>query len=135
MSRIYSHIYITRRDVLASLINVFSLLYSRVYLAMVAILNAIVWWGSIYIYQHISGDLLILHYNVDFGINLIGDPKRIFIFPSLVLFLSLLNVFLLLFFHKDRYLKFMVHLFLSSAVLINIFMLVALMSIYLINFR
>lgn len=135
MSRIYSQFYIIRQNFSSSITNIFGFLYCKVYLAVILTLNALLWWGSYYIYTHVSGKLLILHYNVDFGIDLIGEHNDVFFIPLLALIFSFLNISFLLFFYKEKYLKFMAHLFLSSSVLVNIILLTALMSIYLINFR
>jgi len=49
------------------------------------------------------------------------------------LLILIINLFLLLYFYKNN--KFISHLLLTSVFLVNVFLLMALASIYLINFR
>lgn len=76
---------------------------------------------------------IILHYNVYFGVDIMGDWKESFFSPILGLFLFLINFSLALFFYakKERIAS---HLLMISAVLIQLGLLVYSMSLIIINY-
>ena len=83
----------------------------------------------------IDDELLALHYNVDFGINLLGDAKRIYIIPLLGLILLFINFILLVNFNHTQEKSFIAHILLSTALLTNLTLLASAGTLYLINFR
>ena len=93
------------------------------------------WWQAIFIYKHLSGQLLILHYNIDFGIDLVGEPWHIFLYPLYGLGIFLLNWTVSAFLHRRQYFRLFANLLLTAALLFGLFVSLALMFIYLINFR
>jgi len=102
---------------------------------LLCFVNFIVWLAAWYIAAKVHGELIALHYSVDFGINLIGSPKKLYIIPLLGLLIIVINFILLCAIagHKDR--RFASHILLAGALLSNIILLVSLVSIYLVNFR
>ena len=135
LSRLYENISLIRQNLLNIIFHVFSFFYFRIYLILVLGLNLLIWLLSYYVNMQVSQDLVILHYNVDFGVDLIGNVKEIFIIPALGFIIILVNVFLLFNFSKHRHFKFLNHLLFTASILVNLFLLLALASIYLINFR
>jgi hypothetical protein len=76
---------------------------------------------------------VVLHYNVNLGVNLIGNAKDIYIIPTLGLTFIVINFILLLnIFRKN---KFLVHLLLGFSLVINLFLISGTAAIYLVNFR
>ncbi len=90
-------------------------------------------WLFVYVINiKVSQDLVVLHYNVDFGVNLIGSVKRVYIIPLTGLIVFVINFVLASFANKQD--KFFTHLLLGAATLVNLFLLMAVSSVYLINF-
>ena len=84
---------------------------------------------------------MILHYNVDFGIDLIGNVRQIYIIPLIGLVIVLFNLILLSFAYRKNIAperrdadKFLANLLLGSALFANFILLFSVASIYLINF-
>lgn len=115
------------------ILNFLSFFCARVYLAVLLGLNLLDWFVAYAINKNVSQNLIVLHYNVDFGVNLIGAAKKIYLIPFLGLIIILINFILLAVIHRQG--KFIVHLLLSGAILANLFLLAGLASLYLINFR
>ncbi len=107
----------------------------RIYLILIALLQALIWWQAIGIRQKVSGDLLILHYNIDFGVDLIGAPQKIFYYPVAGLLLALLNIILAAIFINRKYFRPLLHMLLLAAIVCGIFLSLALLSIHTVNFR
>ena len=119
-----------------SLDSVFDLLgfiYVRIYLAILICVNFLNWMVAIFINKNVSQELVFLHYNVDFGVDLIGNAPRVYIIPLLGFIIILVNFVLLIFIYKHS--KFIAHLLLSAALMANLFLLAAIASVYLINLR
>lgn len=85
-------------------------------------------------YSRINQDIAILHYNVDFGIDLIGNKKSFFVIPLLGLIFIILDKVVLLFLLKKNDFKFLAYFLLSFLLLLHIFLALAQYSIYSINF-
>ena len=79
-------------------------LYIKIYLFVLLFINMISWLTAGYLNTQMDGGLLALHYNVDFGINLVGEAKKIYIIPLLGLIIIIVNTFLFIFVsrYKDR---------------------------------
>lgn len=135
--RFFRSFSLNRLELSEILLNLLSHLYIRIYLIALICINLLIWLLSYIInIQHIDQELIILHYNVNFGVNLIGSAKRIYIAPILGLIIAVNNFFILLGIYKfgqDK--KFFAHLLFVSAVISNLLLLVAIISLYLINFR
>ncbi len=119
-------------------LNIFSFFYVKVYFAIFLFVNGLNWFYASYIYSNIlpeTRDLIALHYNVEFGVNLIGAAKNIYILPTLGLLIAILNFSLLLTVHKSRNSKFLGNFFLLPVIIVNIYLFIGLVSIYLSNFK
>lgn len=113
--------------------------YIKVYLSAVLVLNILNWVIVYFINAKISQDLAVLHYNVDFGVNLIGSVKQIYVIPLLGLVIFILNLALLIFSFRLNFRifssgKFFAHILLGSALLANFFLFISLALVYLVNF-
>jgi len=74
-----------------------------------------------------------LHYNVDFGINLIGSENQLYIIPLIGLLVFLVNFFILPLYYNQKEIKFLSYYLFTVSIISNIFLLLAEASIYLIN--
>jgi hypothetical protein len=122
-------------EIKASYSAIFRFAPSLIYSGLVIVSQALAWFQAWFINRNLSGDILVLHYNVDFGIDLVGNPRQIYLFPLLGLGIFLLNLIILAFFYKDKNFKILTHLLLGAAILFSLFLNIALLSVYLINFR
>lgn len=110
--------------------------FAKLFFSFILLLNLVLWAFSYYIYNNLSQDRLILHYNVDIGIDLIGDRHDVFVIPVVSLLLIIINqLFLLVFFNKKLAdFKFVLYFASSFLLLSQIFLFLAILIIYLINF-
>lgn len=131
--KLLNNYYKSREKISETIISLLSITYIRIYLFAILLLNAVDWLAVYFINKNISQNLVVLHYNVNLGVNLIGDATKIYIIPLLGLIFILLNFILL--FNIYRQGKFVVHLLMSSAILSNFYLLFSTASIYLINFK
>jgi hypothetical protein len=93
------------------------------------------WWAAILIFRTLTGDILVLHYNVNFGIDLIGAPGRIFVYPALALGVVVVHNLIIAWFHKHRDFKIFTHLLLAAAINFGLIIGASLFFIYFINFK
>ena len=114
------------------LISFFKLFFVRIYLIFTVLCNLLLWLLSWLVMVNINQELSILHYNIIFGIDYIGDPHRIFFLPAFGLAMALINMLLSLWLFKRE--KLLAHLLMLSALVFHIFLGLSLYSIYLINF-
>ena len=119
----------------ASLAAIFRYKPSWVYLSFIIFWQIVAWIQTWFIRQKLSGEIMVLHYNVDFGIDWIGDQTQIYFFPLLGLGVFLLSFILLAIMYKNKNFKALVIYLLGSAAIFGFFLSVALVAVYLINFR
>ncbi|MCX6798266.1 MAG: hypothetical protein NTX66_03600 [Candidatus Falkowbacteria bacterium] len=137
-SKVYNYLTDFRGNFKKALGAVFSPRSFKVYLILTLIFQALTWYIAYYIYRNLTGDLLILHYNVDFGTDLIGPPSRAFSGPLFGLLIFFVNSGLALFLrakNTKQKLNFINHLLIAGAMVLNLFLLISLFTIYLNNFR
>lgn len=125
--------YSVKEKLAEAVLYLIGFLFVRLYLAGLFVLNAANWLMAYYVNKNVSQDLIVLHYNVNLGVNLIGDVSDIYIIPTLGLTFIIVNFLLLL--NTYRYSKFLIHLLLGFTLLINLFLIASTISIYLVNFR
>ncbi len=89
-------------------------------------------WTAIFAIVEPTERQMILHYNIYFGVDAIGDWRNIFFMPALAAIILAVNVFLSRFFYYKE--KFVSYLFAAMALLIQLLVAVGLGSIILINF-
>ncbi len=134
-SNFYSRFYSFFDKIKASLGTIFHYKPSWIYLGLIIFWQIVAWLQTGFIRRKLSGEILVLHYNVDFGIDRIGDPKQIYLFPLLGLGVFLLSFILLAIMHKNKNFKALVLYLLGSAAIFGLFLSIALVAVYLINFR
>jgi len=120
-----------KEDVLETL----NLSFIKTYVVITAVINLFSWIFCYLFATKVSQKLVVLHYNVDFGVDLIGDVNKIFVIPFLGLFVLIFNFMLIFLFLKNENFKFLIYLLLGTALLVNLFLFLSLGPIYLINFR
>jgi hypothetical protein len=93
--------------------------------------NAGIWVALHWIVQP-TNQPIILHYNVYFGVDSIGDWRAVFLMPALAAGLMFTNLFLSRFFYyKERLVS---YLFAGMAFLIQLLMIIGVASVIIINF-
>ena len=84
-----------RQALVNMILSLASFIYVRVYLVILAFLNLLNWIVVFIINKNVNQDLIFLHYNVTFGVDLIGNANKVFIMPFLGLIIILINLILL----------------------------------------
>jgi hypothetical protein len=123
-----------KSNVAGAIRNVFRPLFVKVYFFILLAMNAVVWLSVYYISDRASGQLSVLHYNVDFGPDWMGRASQLYIMPVIGVAVLITNLFLLLMFYRRNDLRVLSHFLLGTALVVNFFLLMALGPIYLINF-
>jgi len=134
-SNFYARSLVTLDKIRLSLGTIFRFRPALFYSAFVVAWQIIAWFQVWFIHRNLSGSILVLRYNVDFGIDLVGDPGLIYLYPFFGLGVFLLNLFILAVFYKDKNFKILAHFLLGAAALFGLFLCIALLAVYLINFR
>ncbi|NLZ74763.1 hypothetical protein GX917_02630 [Candidatus Falkowbacteria bacterium] len=134
-SSFYARFYSILENIKQSFSAIFRLTASRIYLALMVFWQVLAWLQAWFIYRSLSTELVILHYNINFGIDLVADRAQIYLYPLLGLVVSLVNLIILASLRKDNNFKIFVHYFLGAANVFGAFLCIALLSVYLINFR
>ncbi|MDD2680683.1 MAG: hypothetical protein PHE20_01105 [Patescibacteria group bacterium] len=107
---------------------------NRWYLLVGLLIQALIWFLANNIFKTLGNDLLVFHYNVDFGIDAIAQPRAIFQIPLFALAAMLLNGLMLTLFVKRIHFHFLANASGIASILIQLLAVLALMSLYLINF-
>lgn len=99
---------------------------------VLAVFSNLGMWVAIWWIVEPTDRPIILHYNVYFGVDAIGDWRNIFLMPALAAAILLANAVLSRFFYyKERLAS---YLFAGMALLVQLLMMVGLGSVILINF-
>ena len=133
-SKIIDYLYSAKEKIAHTVGEVFDFWHVRIYLAVSVLLNAVSWGVVFLIRSQAEGNLLILHYNIDFGADLIGRASQLTFVPVLGLVVMVANLLLTFFFMRSDNFNFLSHLLLFTAVAVNLFLLISLAPVYLINF-
>jgi len=133
-SNFYARLHSGAQELTSAFGSVFRFYPSRFYLPAGFLWQILAWWQAWFIFHNLTGDLLVLHYTVDFGVDLASDPSRIFLYPlfGLVVWFAALVVAAIFYRHRDF--KIITHLLLGVSVVFGAFLSLALLAIYLINF-
>jgi hypothetical protein len=134
-TKIFDYLYSAEEAVFGYLTNYFKHFHIKMYMLFLLLSNLLLWFFVNYITRHVSQDLVALHYNVDFGVNLIGSAKQLYVIPLIGLVIIAINSIVSLYFVKQENFKFLSHLLLGAGILAHFFLLASLTSIYLVNFR
>ncbi len=105
----------------------------RIFIIASLVLNAALWAASIFLARALGDGLAVLHYNVVFGIDLIGNASQMYIMPLVALGIIILNAVVASYFLYRRE-RVAVLILNGVAVICNFYALVALYFSYLANF-
>lgn len=134
-SNLYASFFVICQKAVSAWSFVWQFKPTRFYILALSLTQIASWWGSIFIHRQLLGDILVRHYTVDFGIDLIGSPGQIFFLPVFGLAVVLLNFVLSLLFAGRRDFSVQLHLLLSGALIFGLLLNLALFFLYLINFK
>ncbi len=115
----------------ASVSEIFNSWQLRIALIVNLVLNLSLWVIALRINQIVSQQLVVLHYNVDFGVNYIGSVKMLYIIPLMSLIILVLNISVMAVLRKEIYFY---YLLVSVSIICTLFLHVAIGTIYLVNF-
>ncbi|QQG52673.1 MAG: hypothetical protein HY931_00350 [Candidatus Falkowbacteria bacterium] len=115
--------------------RIFKFNFAKVYAGLIIFLQVLAWLQTISIYRRLTGDFTILHYNIDFGVDLIGRPQSIFYYPLLGLGVALLNIVLTAILARRREARLIIHFLMGAALAFAVFLSLALLALNFINFR
>ncbi|MBN2884310.1 hypothetical protein JXE04_00030 [Patescibacteria group bacterium] len=133
-SFIYSRWYALKKRLSSILAIYWRYRPNRLYLLIVVIIQILLWVFAYQTYATLGNDLLVAHYNVDFGIDSIASPKQIFNIPLLAVAILLVNFITLSFFTKRLNFHFLANAAGITGIMVQLLAALALMSLYLINF-
>jgi hypothetical protein len=90
-------------------------------------------WVALKIFVQPVDFPIILHYNVYFGVDTIGDYRQVFILPVIGLVLFLVNLGLSLYFYNQKE-RIASYLLLMATLMIQLSLLIAVASVIIINY-
>ncbi|MFA4818006.1 MAG: hypothetical protein WC608_04780 [Parcubacteria group bacterium] len=90
-------------------------------------------WAALGIFIQPVDLPIIIHYNVYFGVDMLGDWKNLFLMPAIGLFLFLVNLSLSLYFYQRRE-RIASYLLLIATLMIQLSLIVASASMIIINY-
>lgn len=96
------------------------------------LLNGATWAAAAFFIRPVDFPI-VLHYNVYFGVDLIGDWWQVYSFPTVGLIILGLNMSLGLFFYRRKE-RIISHILLLGACLAQVFVAIAMASVILINY-
>ena len=76
---------------------------------------------------------IILHYNVYFGVDMLGDWKRVFLLPIIGLIIFFINLFLAIYFYERKE-RIASYLLLMAVLMIQLSLIIASVSLIIINY-
>jgi hypothetical protein len=134
MNKIISIYYLIKQNIAERFFVTFNSLAARIYVSILLVLNIVIWIAAKYIAVVVGADQIALHYSVGFGIDYYGDTNQVYVIPFLGLVVILLNfiLFSLVSNYKDK--NFIAHVLFAGALVVNIILLIAVYSVYIINF-
>lgn len=133
-SSLYARFYDYLQKTARSFRSVIKFVSAKYYLGAILLLQGLAWFQAINIFRKFTGNFLILHYNIDFGIDLVGDSYKIFYIPLAGFLVFLLNLIVSAIFVRKAAYKVLLNLLFSASVVFNSFINITLFAIYLINF-
>jgi hypothetical protein len=134
-SNFYARLYTFLGREGAAFKRIFKFSYTKIYLGVIIFLQISVWLQTLAVWRRLTGDSAILHYNIDFGVDLIGSPQDIFYYPVFGLAVAIINVSLAAFIARRHDPRLVIHFLLLAAVAFAVFLNLAMLAINFINFR
>ncbi|MBU4216900.1 hypothetical protein L6270_03675 [Candidatus Parcubacteria bacterium] len=133
-SKFLDFFYFKKDDVENYLSELFSATYVRFFIIAIIAINIIIW---VIVHKAVvlaGADNIALHYNVEKGIDLYGEAKKLYILPIFGLFVFILNFLILSFINNKKDRTFIAYTLLGSAFFANIILVMAIISLYIVNF-
>lgn len=90
-------------------------------------------WIILAIFSNKIDENIILHYNVYFGVDDMGNWKQVFIMPAIGTVLFFLNMFLAVFFYKNKQ-RIASYVLLLASFMVHMSFIIASISVLLINY-
>jgi hypothetical protein len=103
------------------------------WLLVLSLLANLVDWGALFFFIKPVDQTIILHYNVYFGVDLVGNWKQAFALPSIGLVILLMNLVLAAFFW-DRGERIASHILMIASLMAQLSLLIAASSVVIINY-
>lgn len=103
------------------------------WLLVSAVFANLINWLIIVVFIRPVVPTIILHYNVYFGVDMMGNPKWVFVLPAIGLFLLLVNNFLAIYFYDNKE-RIASYILLTGALMIQLSLLIATLSVIIINY-
>jgi hypothetical protein len=113
-------------------LEVFEPLLVRILFLANLVFNIFLWIATYRLNKIASQDLIVLHYNVDFGVKLIGSVHMLYIIPAISLLIIISNFILMI--SIKRLDNFLTYLLICISSVCNVFLFIGLGMVYLINF-
>ncbi|MCX6795755.1 MAG: hypothetical protein NT165_03480, partial [Candidatus Falkowbacteria bacterium] len=113
----------------------FSWRHSWIFLLSNLFLTVSLFLGSFEIFRNFKDETLVLHYNIDFGVDWIGTRDLVFWLAGIGVALFLLDFLILLLISKRSDYKFLSFFIFGGLTVCELFLSAALFSVYLVNFR
>ncbi len=135
LSKIHHYLSLGKRKGGGALSDAFDHFNVKVYILVAVFLNLLSWIAVLFMVSRVEEELIVLHYSVGFGADLVGSVYQLLVVPGLGLLILFVNLFLLFILRYSKDFNFFSHLFLATALAVNLFLLISLGPIYLINFR
>lgn len=96
--------------------------------------NILSWILAILLSKRLKDSLAVLHYNIDFGIDLVGEPWRLLALPAFLSIITLADLVFLLVFSRKQSFRFVAMFIAGSLSFICFLVLLAFIALYSINF-
>lgn len=90
-------------------------------------------WAIILIFIRPTVPTIILHYNVYFGVDMMGDWRWVFILPGIGLLLLIINNSLAMYFYSNKE-RIASYILLMAALMVQLSLLIATLSVIIINY-
>jgi len=113
--------------------SLWSFFYIRTYLMLAIFLNILNWSTATFVQYRAKLEQVVLHYNVDFGVDLYGETSRLFIIPFIGLLVLVINLVLVA--NTGRHERFLIHCLMITAAAVNLLLLIAQLALYFYNLR
>ncbi|MFA6551425.1 MAG: hypothetical protein WCV41_02765 [Patescibacteria group bacterium] len=104
----------------------------RTLLSVSLLINVINWGIGYFVNYRATEEVISLHNNIYFGITLIGAPSQVYFLPFFGLVVIAVNAFFSYLIKEDD--RFFLYVFSVSSVLVNVFLILGLAAIALLNF-
>jgi hypothetical protein len=134
-SSFYARFYTQLIKIKEAFLVIFAYRSGLVYIVLIISWQLILWLEAFLIRRILSGEIVVLHYNIDFGIDLVAPAGNIYFYPCLALLVVFFNFILLMILSRRKDVNVLINYLLGSAWVFHVFLSLVLLSVYLINFR